>query len=262
MNKTPAEFEIRALEDAADLRTCVALQHETWGSDFGEQVPPALLKVVQKIGGVVAGAFDSGGSLVGFVFGLTGLRDGRPAHWSHMLAVRNEYRDRGLGRMLKEYQKQRVLAIGVETMLWTFDPLVARNAHLNLNRLGVSIEDYVEDMYPGDERGTLDAVIGTDRFVVRWNLVSPVQRTEVIPLPECSVNSAGHRPTDPDLTPRDTIHVEVPPDIHAVKREAPDLARAWRRTSRAAFRHFLAEGYVIQGFGREADRCMYRLVRE
>ncbi len=83
----PRALTIRPLENERDFESCLALQRETWGEDCHELVPPTMLMVSQKVGGIAAGAFDQNGRLVGFVYGLTGLREGRPAHWSHMLAV-------------------------------------------------------------------------------------------------------------------------------------------------------------------------------
>src|SRR5690606_28979184 len=101
------------------------------------------------------------------VFGLTGLEHGRLVHWSHMLAVRPEWRDLGVGTRLKAYQREAVARLGVEVIYWSFDPLMARNAHLNLNRLGARVAEYVEDMY-GATGSTLHAGLGTDRLVVVW----------------------------------------------------------------------------------------------
>src|SRR5205085_3600896 len=136
----------------------------TWGESFAEAVPGSILKICQKVGGVAAGAFEVGGEerLLGFVFGLTGVRHGRLAHWSHMLAVLPEARDLGLGTRLKLYQRDLLLPLGVESVLWTFDPLEARNAHLNLNRLGAEVLEYVEDMYAGELGSELSKGIGTD----------------------------------------------------------------------------------------------------
>ncbi len=155
---------LRSLERLHDFEACVELQRETWGRDFSSCVPAPVLMVAQKIGGVTAGAFDADERLVGFVFGITGYTGGRPLHWSHMLAVREDARDAGLGIKLKMYQRELLLQQGVDTARWTFDPLVAKNAHINLNRLGAVVVEHVENMY-GDSNSTLHAGLGTDRFV-------------------------------------------------------------------------------------------------
>src|SRR5260370_38612837 len=121
---------LRPLVSSADLRACVALQHEAWGEDLIDTTPPTLLKVVQRVGGVSVGAFGTDGTLLGFVFGITGVERGAIVHWSHMLAVRTDMQGHGVGRKLKEFQRHTVARPGVRVIYWTFDPLVARNAHL------------------------------------------------------------------------------------------------------------------------------------
>ena len=164
---------IRRVETQAEYEECVRIQDETWGAGFSERVPSAILKVAQYLGGVTAAAFDSDGAdagILGFVFGMTGVRDGQLVHWSDMLAVRPEARDHGIGRRLKLYQRSLVAELGVTQILWTFDPLVSRNAHLNLNALGARVTDYVPDMYGADTGSALHQGIGTDRFVVAWEV--------------------------------------------------------------------------------------------
>src|SRR5262245_51819831 len=111
----------RVMDQFEDFGQCVELQRETWGQDWTDVIPPSMLKVSQKVGGILAGAFDDkSGQLQGFVFGLTGLIDRKPAHWSHQLAVNPEQRNTGLGRRLKLYQRELLLKMGVQTMYWTF----------------------------------------------------------------------------------------------------------------------------------------------
>src|SRR5581483_6808097 len=137
---------------------------------FSERVPAALLKVAQRIGGIAAGAFAPDGRIVGFVFGLTGIENGEIVHWSDMLAVHADFRDHGIGRHLKEFQRATLAPLGVTRIYWTFDPLVARNAHLNLNRLGARVVEYVPDMYGAETSSSLHRGVGTDRFVVAWSI--------------------------------------------------------------------------------------------
>jgi predicted GNAT superfamily acetyltransferase len=260
---TRAEFlpvEVRSLHSHAELAACVALQRATWGSDYIDVVPASILQVAQKVGGIAAGAFDAHGDIVGFVFGLTGVRSGRLAHWSHMLAVRGDLRDRGIGRRLKEFQRQSMQDLGVEVILWTFDPLVARNAHLNLNRLGVTVIEYVEDMY-GDTGSELHR-FGTDRFIVEW----PAEGGAALPLPpnvdEAPVlNTAGDHVRGPQMDGAAVVRVEIPEDIEVVQRTSPGRAMRWRQETRQAFLAGLHAGYAISGFYRQAasGRCFYVL---
>ena len=149
---------VRHLSGADELDACVRMQRETWGADW--VVPYPMLLVSQKLGGILAGAFEGDGPMLGFVFGVPGVIAGEIVHWSDMLAVHPDARNRGIGRALKTFQRDAVRAMGIKTMYWTYDPQVARNAHLNLNILGAEVTEYVPDMYGP----------GTDRFIVRWGL--------------------------------------------------------------------------------------------
>jgi predicted GNAT superfamily acetyltransferase len=224
---------IRHLTTAGELDACVALQHATWGRTFSEAVPRTILLIAGKLGGIVAGAFD-GDRLVGFVFGLTGLRDGRLAHWSDMLAVDPACRDRGIGGQLKTFQREAMLALGVTEMYWTYDPLMARNAHFNINRLGAEVVEYVTDMY-GKTGSALHGDVATDRFLVRWRLTRS----------------------------RPPAHVPGPDDRRVVIPAAGDVVSLeWRDRTRAAFTTALAEGFRVAGFTRDGDDAYYVLTRQ
>ena len=113
------------------------LQEETWGAGFSEKVPAAILLVAEKTGGVAAGAFTPTGRMVGFVFGLTGMRDGMLVHWSDILAVRVEAQGRRLGEAMKLYQRDHCRALGVERMYWTLDRKSTRlnSSHIQKSRM-------------------------------------------------------------------------------------------------------------------------------
>src|SRR5205085_8897976 len=134
---------------------------ETWGALFADTVPASILKISQRMGGIASGAFDAEGTLLGFVYGITGVENGDVVHWSDMLAVRPEAQNLGLGRRLKEHQRDAMKLIGARVIYWTYDPLVARNAHLNFNVFGVRVVDYVRDMYGVDTGSDLHRGIGT-----------------------------------------------------------------------------------------------------
>lgn len=252
------DVDIRPLRTDEEFEACIGLQRETWGNDFRELVPPALLKVSQRVGGIAAGAFEGDGRLVGFVFGLTGIADGALTHWSHMLAVAEDRRDAGIGRRLKLYQRDRLRALGVREMRWTYDPLVARNAHLNLNRLGARVVEYVENMYGINPLSTTDSVIGSDRFVVAWTLDTDPQRSRNLP----RAPAAPWVTPETERLPTDTpVYVEIPPDIQALKLRRPNEARTWRYATRRALLHYLGVGYTVSAFHRDPDsgRCGYAL---
>lgn len=235
-----SEPAIRDLVSEDDYQACLALQYETWGRAFREAVPPSILLVSQKLGGVAAGAFDAGGRLLGFVFGMTGVRDGQIAHWSDMLAVRPEAQNAGIGRRLKEYQRRAAAAVGAKVVLWTFDPLMARNAHLNFNVYGARATEYVPNMYGTNTGSDLHRGVGTDRLVMAW----PVDDGSVERQRAMAASAAGVA----------TLTIEIPADFTALLRADPTAAKWWRDRTRDEFLQAFASGHSIIGFRRDAER--------
>lgn len=233
------------------------LQEETWGPDFTEAVPMSLLGLIQRLGGVVAGAFDGGGSLLGFVFGLPALHHGELVHWSDMLAVRAGQRDRGIGVALKAFQRKFVLAQGIRRICWTFDPLEARNAHVNFARLGATAREYVRDFYPQSE-SPLHTGIGTDRLIAIWDLASDrvqgrLARSDPLPSAESVAHlpliNAGDAPAPPLLhLTEPLLRLGIPANIQQMKREDLPAAIQWRRHTRAALENYLSRKYEVVEF--------------
>jgi len=252
------DLEIRPLGGWDEYRACVRLQQRTWGTGFGEEVPPSILRLAQRMGGIASGAFDDEGTLLGFVFGITGWVDGRPVHWSDMLAVHPDARDRGIGQALKRHQRGHLLEQGVRLARWSFEPLEARNARLNLSILGGTAARYVRDFY-GDAVSTLHEGIGTDRLIIDWELDRPrvarrLDGTDRPPSPaalaglpvsnEPYIRSGMSDCKDPELgIDGGRVAVVVPASIQAVKVADPGLARRWREVTRAAFEAYLGRGY-------------------
>jgi predicted GNAT superfamily acetyltransferase len=250
----------------------VEIQRQTWGRDFAELVPASILKISQKVGSVAAGAFDSEGTMLGFVFGLTGVRDGNPPrliHWSHMLAVAPAARDLRLGTRLKLYQRELLLPLGVERVEWTYDPLEARNAHLNFNHLGVEVVEYVEDMYAREMGSELARGIGTDRFIVAWPIASdrvydvlagaaPNDPARFADAPVANLGGAG---AETDLPGAPRVRIEIPANVQDLKAQRPDAAFACRLATRRAFQTYLGRGYRVAAFWRDpaSGRCFYGL---
>lgn len=268
-------YSIRPLATPGEYRACLLLQERVWGEDFSERVPLAFLKVAQRLGGIAAGAFDSEEELAGFVFGLTGLEDDTPVHWSDMLAVRPADRDRGLGTLLKRYQRESLLERGVERAYWTFDPLESRNAYLNFGKLGIVVREYERDMYGADTGSPLHRAIGTDRFVALWRLGSPrvearLAGREAPPGPEALAGAARVNPPDrsrepvrsppPDLSVEDQpAAVTIPAEIQAVQEASTEVASEWRARTRTAFETYLSRGYEVRELVRDGDVSHYLL---
>jgi chorismate synthase len=266
-------LDLRRVASWAEYRACVELQREVWGGEFSDQVPASLLSVAQRVGGVTAGAFEPDGRLVGFVFGISGVLDGRLVHWSDLMAVRADARDRGVGRQLKMFQRDLVRAMGGTTIYWTYDPLVARNAYLNFMTLGVQAVEYVVDMYGSDTGSILHRGLGTDRLIVAWALDAPAPHAaatrysvgrDEIPLDQIRVlNAATDRPEtastvvnmppypEPLIAP--WVGVAIPADIHQVREASREQAVRWRTETRAAFQWAFANGYRIGSFRRIDD---------
>jgi predicted GNAT superfamily acetyltransferase len=260
-------IEIRPLRTNDDCHAAAALQHDVWGRDYDDVVPATLLHVLDYVGGLAAGAFDPSGRLLGFVFGINGVRDGQLVHWSHMLGVREEMRNLGLGRKLKTYQRETLATLGVKRIFWTFDPLMAKNAHFNLNRLGAEVVQFVPDMY-GTTASPLHLGLATDRLIVsigtdsvaepRRNTQSPPGAPVLTAFPRLNdvTVSVGDRSPDAAL-------IEIPSDILAVLTRSSASARIWRLAVRDHFQWALTHGYDIVGVQREAssDRYFYVVAR-
>jgi predicted GNAT superfamily acetyltransferase len=250
---------IRPFASHHDRAQCVSLQELTWGSGFTEKVPAAMLLVAQKLGGVVAGAFDERDTLIGFVFGVTGLKDGRIVHWSDMLAVRPEAQGQHLGERLKEFQRDRCREMGISTIYWTYDPLVSRNAHLNLNRMGARVDEYVVAMYGEGTNSPLQGDMPTDRFVITW-AVDPTQVAKPLDaLPDDLPLAVGADAAEGEFVAARNVGVRVPRDITALAAHDISAARRWRMATRRAFTHYLPRGYHVRGFVADADGGTYLL---
>lgn len=252
---------IRDFASHEDRAACVALQELTWGADFTEKVPAAMLLVAQKLGGVAAGAFADDGTMLGFVFGVTGITNGRLVHWSDMLAVRPEAQGAHLGERLKEYQRAHCRRLGIETIHWTYDPLVARNAHLNLNRMGARVDEFVPAMYGEGTNSPLQGNMPTDRFVIAW-AVDPARVAEPLAaIPADAVPVVGEDAAEGPLVDAPRVSVRIPRDISTLAATDLATARRWRHATRRALAHYLAAGYAVRGFVADIGGGTYLLQR-
>lgn len=246
----------RRVETLAEYHECVAIQEETWGVNFRERVPTAILMVGQKLCGICAAAFAPDGRMLGFVFGMTGFYKGELAHWSDLLAVRKEARGAHVGERLKRYQRELCRGLNIETIYWTFDPLVARNAHLNLRRLGARASEYVVNMYGSNTGSPLHGTLETDRWVAAWDL-APSNSTNTMVVADANAAFVVQPSTDgtwPVASPFSTssvVRVAIPQDFEAL---AHANRVAWRDATRSAFLHYLDLGYQVSTFQRATDK--------
>ena len=164
------DIAVRKCQTLEEFHRCVELQREIWGENDLEVEPATLFVVSARTGGQVLGAFD-GNRLIGYTLAVVGLNNGVPYLHSHMTGVQADYRNRGVGRMLKLLQREEALSRGIRLIQWTFDPLELRNTHFNLNRLGAICRKYLPNLY-GITTSPLHRGLATDRLLVEWRLDS------------------------------------------------------------------------------------------
>jgi predicted GNAT superfamily acetyltransferase len=230
---------IRSCHDLDELRTAVALQKEVWNFTDAELVPLRLFVVAEKVGGQVIGAFD-GTEMVGFALSVPGMRGGHPYLHSHMLAVRQSYRNGGLGRRIKLFQREEAVERGFELIEWTFDPLEIKNAYLNIEKLGAIARRYTINQY-GITTSPLQGGLPTDRLIAEWWLKS--RRVQ-------QLLTKGSLPKI-DISRR----ISVPAAIYEWKAALDTRVRAQevQESNRQQFLHAFADRFAVLGYERDTQ---------
>jgi predicted GNAT superfamily acetyltransferase len=221
---------IRHCHGLHEFELCIQVERAVWQSSDIDVVPSPLFVVASEIGGQVLGAFD-GDALVGFTLALVGWRDRKPFLHSHMTAVVDACRDRKIGQRLKLFQRKDALSRGIDLIEWTFDPLVARNAHFNFMRLGAIARRYLPNIY-GITTSPLHASLPTDRLVAEWHLRSP------------RVAQALSKKRSAVPASKNTVRVKVPREIEDLKQLNPERAIKIQAEVRETFATWFAKGYV------------------
>jgi predicted GNAT superfamily acetyltransferase len=243
--KVPGAVTIRKCAALAEMQACFALQKEVWKFSDADLVPVRMFVVAEKIGGQVVGAFvDTNGAsgnadeLIGFALAIPAMRNGHSYLHSQMLAVRPQYRNDGLGRRLKLYQREDALARGIDLMEWTFDPLEIKNAYLNIEKLGAIARRYSVNQY-GLSSSPLQGGLPTDRLVAEWWMNS--KRVETV-LAEAALRQFECR-----------AHIDVPAEIYEWKASATTRAQALavQERNRALFQQAFSEGLSVLGYERD-----------
>ena len=283
-----APFTIKLIENIDEMHRVEELQRQVWQEGETEIVPAHLINSVVHNGGLLLGAYADE-VLVGFVFGFSGFYttpDGpRLKHYSSMLGVRSDWHDRGIGFALKRAQWQMVRYQGIDRITWTFDPLLSRNAWLNITRLGSVCSTYLRDFY-GKMKDALNQGLPTDRFDVDWCVNSHrvnrrLSRRRRPDLTLAHFLSGGGQIVNPaEMDPQGLPHpvnhplpqfgkdlpillVEIPADLPSLKAGNIQLALEWRMHSRLLFESFFAAGYLVTDFVRSANlpvRSYYILI--
>ena len=243
------DLSIRECTQVVEFAQCVQIQREVFTLPEGELSPVRHLVVTVNAGGFVLGGFD-GERLAGFVLSVPAFIYGRRAFYSHMTAVRAEYQSIGLGARLKWAQRDRALRAGVEFIKWTFEPVKARNAFFNLEKLGATAREYKPNFYGTDYAASamLGSPIGlpSDRLFAEWRLNSG----KVAAL-------ASERSFDERRSP--DLEIEITADWEKLVRRDPETALAEQSRVRAAFQAAFATGLNAAGFRRDAERPAYLL---
>ncbi len=223
------EIDVRHCSTLAEYGECVRLEHAVWGEAIAVSSP--VFVVAHHTGGQVVGAFHDG-KMAGFTLALAAMRAGKPFLHSHMTAVLPEFRDRGVGRRLKLFQRQDALKRGVELIEWTFDPLDLKNAHFNFVRLGAVARRYIPDCY-GVTESPLHGGLPTDRLVAEWWLGSGRVK---------SILADDARPMkgSPERVP-------IPANLVEIRENDRAAAARVQAEARAQFQKWFAKGYAVTG---------------
>ena len=226
------DIQVRKCGALEEFHCCVELQRQIWGEADLEVEPVTAFVLAAHTGGQVLGAFEDG-RMIGYTLAVVGLRDGVPYLHSHMTGVLRDYRDRGVGRMLKLWQREEALSRGIRLIQWTFDPLELRNAHFNLNRLGAISRQYLPNLY-GTTTSPLHRGLATDRLLVEWRLDSPR-----------AIAAIQNLAPEPAAVP---ARIELPPELEQWQQEnAPGVVKVQARL-REEFTRWFAKGYAAVAF--------------
>lgn len=246
-----SEIRIEELTSLEALRQCVEIQRATWGWKDEDLLPLRTLLLLDKIGGLVLGALDEGGRVIGFINAFPGFREGEAYLHSQMLGVLRGYRRRGIGRTLKLAQRTEAIRRGIRRIEWTFDPLEIHNAQFNLEGLGVICRRYVADAY-GPSTSTLHGRLPTDRLVAEWHLRSHRVRSRV----ERGMTRAENR------LPTESVDLHLPADIARLRSGDPARAAAIQQDFKRRVTNLFGEGYCVAGFETASSpgKVSYRLV--
>jgi predicted GNAT superfamily acetyltransferase len=241
---------VRKCTTLAEFEACVALQREVWDEKDLEIAPVSEFIVASETGGQVLGAFD-GSRLVGYTLALIGYRDGAIYIHSHHTGVHHNYRDRGVGRSLKLFQRDEALSRDIRLVRWTFDPLELRNAHFNLNRLGAIAREYKANLY-GITTSPLHRGLATDRLVAEWHLdskraVAAISNLVTEPSTQESGYSLGAR-------------IQLPAELEQWKQLDTSQVKTTQDRIRQEFTDCFNRGYAAVGTQQTPTGSAYLLV--
>jgi len=255
------EITIRRALTAAEYRACQVAQREAWGIDEeGYVIPVATMVGANLHGGLVLGAFLPGGEAVAMSFAFLGRIEGRLCLYSQLMGVIPSHQSRGLGYQIKLLQRDFARAVGIDLIVWAFDPLQAGNAYFNLSRLGATAGRYVANMY-GERTDRLNVGVPTDRLIAEWSTgaaapaaISAAAAATLPRLIETEVGDGTLMPLAfraPAALDAPRFLLEIPTGIAELRREQPALAERWRVAVGQAFQLAFAGSYRAVQFIRD-----------
>jgi predicted GNAT superfamily acetyltransferase len=263
--KDEIKVTIAPFRNLSDYKTCEDIQREVWHSQDIDIVPVPLLLAVNRTGGILLGAYNSLGELVGFVFSMLGSLGGKPIHHSYMLAVRVAYRNFDVGFKLKLAQRKEVLKRKISLITASFDPMQPLHAYFTLGKLGEWTDSYEENFY-GETTNLQDRGLPTDRILTHWNLESAAttrrleagpprrdfrkelkQRPIINQLVEVAPGLMNSSPVKLNCT-ADQFLFEVPYNLPEIKTRDLGIALEWQGKLRQVFRHYFKKNYAAVDF--------------
>ena len=239
-----ADVVIRECVSVDDFQQCIELERAVWKDDDIGIMPIRLYMISRSCKAPTIGAFDPSGQLVGFVHTMLALMGRNVVYHSHLAAVIEGLRHKDIGYKMKLAQRDFALQAGIPMIVWTFDPLQSRNAHLNINKLGAIIRRYEENYYSEGFSSVFDSGVPSDRIFAEWWVRSPYVEAAV----------AGRRPQVPGAN----SSVVIPDDINAVRARSIEDHVHWRLKVRDDFRRELSTGKIARGFERDRESAESR----
>jgi predicted GNAT superfamily acetyltransferase len=263
--KDEIKVTIAPFRNLADYKACEDIQREVWHSQDIDIVPVSLLLAIGRTGGIILGAYNSLGELVGFALSMLGWSEGEPSQHSYMLAVRVAYRNFDVGFKLKMAQRKEALKRKIKLVTSSFDPMLPLNAYFTLGKLGACADTY-EENFSGQTTSLPDRGLPTDRILARWDLESNAvvhrlengpprhdvrkelkQRAVINHMVEVAPGMMNSSPVKLNCTAQQFLF-EVPYNLPEIKNRDLGLALEWQGKMRQAFRHYFKKDYAATDF--------------
>ena len=241
-----AEVTVRDCTTVEDFKQCTELEREVWHDDDLGIMPIRLYFISKTCNAPTIGAFDRAGRLVGFVHTSLALVGRHVVYHSHLAAVSERLRQRDIGFRMKLAQREHALRVGIPLIMWTFDPLLSLNAHLNINKLGAIIRRYEVDYYSEGFSRVFEPDMPSDRIFAEWWVAAPHVESVL----------GGARPA----VPGQAGSVEIPEEIAAVRIASIEEHLEWRLAVREGFQKELARGNIVRRFAREPENKRSRYI--